>query len=244
MPPTSFVRYGAGLLAFACAAAALRTDAAPTPSAAPKAVTAPHATPPLRVAPADEYFGRLKMSVLGIRNKVKDLGLDADLHPERAHAVLGTALQVEDALRDWAHKYPADSWLPRYAYALETLYERISGDDAHGRAIRQLKYIVVFFPKSAYARIGRAKLDVGVPTPSPAGTTGTPDSAQRRLALIDGKVAPTMPPLIHLVPLNPLTVVASPAAVPLPSASPGADLSVSPSASLSVSPSASPSASP
>jgi hypothetical protein len=143
-------------------------------------------------APADEYFGRLKMSILGVRSKVKDLGLDADTHPEHDAAILSTALWVEDAMRDWSKKYPYDKWLPRYAYALEVMYEHIPGDEAAKRAHRQLNYITAFFPQTVYGKVGRAKLADGIPTPDPS---ATPATELEHLALIDGKVRPTIPPL-------------------------------------------------
>lgn len=155
-------------------------------------------------APADEYFGRLQMSILGVRNKVKDLGLDADLHPEHDKAVLGNATWVEDAMRDWAKKYPFDHWLPRYAYALENIYEEIPGDEAHKRAVRQLSYITAYFPQTVYGRIGRTKLARGVPVPAP-GANETPQTDLQRLALIDGKVQPTMPPSALPTPVPPGT---------------------------------------
>jgi hypothetical protein len=133
------------------------------------------------------------MSVLGVRSKVKDLGLDADLHPQHDQAILNNALWLEDAMRDWAKKYPFDKWLPRYAYALEQMYEEIPGDAAHKRAVKQISYITAYFPQTLYGRIGRAKLAMGVPVPDPTYPpifVGELD----RLALIDGKVAPTMPP--------------------------------------------------
>jgi len=136
------------------------------------------------------------MSVLGVRSKVKDLGLDADLHPEHGQAILNNALWVEDAMRDWAKKYPFDRWLPRYAYALEQMYEEIPGDAAHGRAIKQIAYITAYFPQTLYARIGRAKLALGVPTPDPTVPPIVPSELER-LALIDGKVVPTMPPRVE-----------------------------------------------
>ncbi len=142
-------------------------------------------------APADEYFGRLKMSILGVRSKVKDLGLDADVHPEHDAAILSTALWIEDAMRDWSKKYPYDHWLPRYAFALEVMYERIPGDEAAKRAHRQLNYITAFFPQTVYGKVGRAKLVGGIPTPDPS---AAPATELDRLALIDGKVRPTVPP--------------------------------------------------
>ncbi|HTD34944.1 MAG TPA: hypothetical protein VK665_14855, partial [Candidatus Elarobacter sp.] len=66
--------------------AAAKTAAKKT--AKPIAGYHPHNGP----APADEYFGRLQMSILGVRNKVKDLGLDADTHPEHDKAILGNAI--------------------------------------------------------------------------------------------------------------------------------------------------------
>jgi len=216
-------RLGAAALALCCVAAALRADAAPTPAAKPHAAAA-HPAHRSRLAPLDEYFGRLKMSVLGVRNKVTTLGLDADLHPEHDRAVLGQSLWVEDAMRDWARKYPYDHWLPRYAYALETMYEKIPGDEAHRRAIRQVDYITAYFPGSAYARIGRAKLVAGVPTPQ-ANATTEPDSALRRLALIDGKVQPTMPPApIPVAVATPTAATeVAPTAVPATEATPTVD---------------------
>jgi hypothetical protein len=171
-------------------------------------------------APADEYFGRLKMSILGVRNKVKDLGLDADVHPQHDAADLSDALWVEDAMRDWARKYPFDHWLPRYAFSLETMYERIPGPVAHARAIRQLDYITAYFPQTLYGRIGRAKLAMGVPTPAP-GDPPPPMTELQRLALLDGKVQPTMPPAAQAPPPPRGVPTPNGTVTPIPRSSPG-----------------------
>jgi hypothetical protein len=181
------------LFALAIVAAGLATlsrpsDASPT---APAATARPHDGP----APADEYFGRLQMSILGVRNKVKDLGLEADLHPDHRAAVLASALLLEDAIQDWAKKYPFDRWLPRYAFALEQMYERIPGESAHQRAIRQLGYITTAFPHTVYAKVGRMKLALGVPRPKQTLAPLVVASGLDRLALLDGRVIPTLPPV-------------------------------------------------
>jgi hypothetical protein len=171
------------------------------------------------LAPADEYFGRLQMSVLGVRNKVKDLGLDADVHPEHGRAILGNAVWVEDAMRDWARKYPFDRWLPRYAYALEEMYEQLPGSDAHRRAVKQVAYLTAYFPQTLYGKIGRAKLAMGVPARDASERPALTDL--ERLALIDGKVSPTLPPV----------PAPRPTPIPTPSASPAVpDASASPAA--------------
>lgn len=221
------------LLASAVAATPLATPAAVAKPPVKHAVAVKKSAPPKKpakrtgyhprpgLAPADEYFGRLGMSVLGVRNKVKDLGLDADLHPEHEKAVLGGALWVEDAMRDWAKKYPFDRWLPRYAYALEQMYERIPGNDAHKRAMKQIAYLTAYFPQTVYGKVGRAKLAQGVPTPDPS-ETPQPLTDLERLQLLDGKVIPTIPPAATPTPVATATpnIEASPAPVIAPSSVP------------------------
>jgi hypothetical protein len=186
-----------------------------TASTAKKAVKKPVGYHPRNgPAPADEYFGRLQMSILGVRNKVKDLGLDAEIHPEHGKAILGNALWVEDAMRDWAKKYPFDRWLPRYAYALEQMYERIPGGDAHKRALKQISYLTAYFPQTVYGKVGRAKLAMGVPEPDPSETPVALTELER-LALLDGKVVPTIPPAATPTP----SATPAPATVETPSAS-------------------------
>jgi hypothetical protein len=63
-------------------------------------------------APADEYFGPYKQSVIEIRNRLNDYdALDprAMLDP----SVGGYLDHVQVAVRDWQQKYPRDPWLPR-----------------------------------------------------------------------------------------------------------------------------------
>ena len=111
------------------AAAATAAASANAPPSAPK----PHgAAKPVarakpakcKVAPADEYFGKLKMSILGIRNVIKDQGLKVDVFPEKADSTLNSIELAEDAVHDWQHKYPCDSWLPGTIYAIEHFISR------------------------------------------------------------------------------------------------------------------------
>jgi hypothetical protein len=63
-------------------------------------------------APADEYFGPYKQSVIEIRNRLNDYdALDprAMLDP----SVAGYLDHLQVAVRDWQQKYPRDPWLPR-----------------------------------------------------------------------------------------------------------------------------------
>jgi hypothetical protein len=107
------------------------------------------------VAPADRYFGRLQMSILGVRNSLHDLSARVDAHPEEAAHVYDKAVFVEDALHDWARQFPGDPWLPKYAYALADLYRRIDTEDARVRKNDTLDWLISTFPASDYARMGR-----------------------------------------------------------------------------------------
>jgi hypothetical protein len=64
------------------------------------------------LAPADEYFGRMKMSVLGIRNALDGL----ERRAESGDRSVGSMLTlVDDAISDWRAKYPHDTWLRRFS---------------------------------------------------------------------------------------------------------------------------------
>lgn len=67
------------------------------------------------LAPADEYFGQLKMSVLGIRNELNGLERRAAGGDRNVAAMVGKLAFVDDAMRDWRAHYPRDTWLPRFA---------------------------------------------------------------------------------------------------------------------------------
>lgn len=84
---------------------------------------------PCKPAPADEYFGKLKMSILGIRNTIKDQGLKVDIDPASATSTFNAIALTEDAIRDWEHKYPCDSWIPGSIFALEHYYTKIHTED-------------------------------------------------------------------------------------------------------------------
>ena len=112
----------------------------------------------VRVAPADEYFGRLKMSMLGIRNQLHDLTLRLQYSPANGDTVLGTAVLVEDAMHDWEHKYPADPWLARSVYDLTTLYSHVRTTKGHARAAHALRWLLSRYGRTRYGALARAQI--------------------------------------------------------------------------------------
>ncbi len=110
------------------------------------------AHPMSSLAPADRYFGRLKMSILGVRNSLRDLAARADADPDSAEHIFDKAVLVEDALRDWQAHFPRDPWIPKYAYELAELYGKLDMDDAQTRKDETLDWLAASYPQSEYAQ--------------------------------------------------------------------------------------------
>ena len=119
------------------------------------ACVAPAFASTMPVAPADRSFGRLKMSILGVRNALKELSFRADVHPEDAEHIYVKAVLVEDALRDWQSHFPRDPWIPTYAYSLAQLYGKLHFDHARVRKNSTLDWLIATYPESDYAQLPR-----------------------------------------------------------------------------------------
>jgi hypothetical protein len=107
------------------------------------------------LAPADRYFGRLHMSILGIRNSLKDLAARADAHPEQAEHIFDKAVLVEDSLMSWASQFPRDPWIPKFTFTLAQLYGKLDMDDARNRRILMIDWLSGTYPESQYAQLLR-----------------------------------------------------------------------------------------
>ena len=124
-----------GLSICLCGSAVASQTHATPPKHAKSATTSGHhtkAVTKIKVAAADEYFGRLKMSILGIRNTLKDLAQKADYNPTNPEQIFGSAAFAEEALHEWEHKYPSDPWLAKTVAGVVHMYARVP--TAGGRA--------------------------------------------------------------------------------------------------------------
>jgi hypothetical protein len=101
-------------------------------------------------APADEYFGRTKLSPLGVRNamaritKYLDAGWGGRMTQE--------TLWVVDALQDWQHQYPRDYELPRL---FKIAYDTLGREDTPEakKALQEVRRtLLVGYPASSEAR--------------------------------------------------------------------------------------------
>ncbi len=137
-------------------------------------------------APADRYFGKLKMSALRIRYETMQLKVRYEKHellPEQTEHLLDL---TNDAFEQWAAAFPKDSWLASTGYLLARLYAELPGAAARDRAVTLFVYVKSHFANSPYATSSREQLHRGVsvkpdpawannarattPSPSPAAT--------------------------------------------------------------------------
>lgn len=188
-------------------------------------------------APADEYFGRMKLSFLGIDNTFRDQAIRAGDHSVNP-TVTGPVGWAEDALHAWEQKYAKDPQLARTYYLAFLVDSKIWLVDFQQRATRYLVSLSQKFPHTFFGKQAKADLAKGMTInyyaqPLPC------DSAAA--AAMTPAPTPTADPR-HNIKVNAIAVpcfTPPPSPLPLPSVS--ALVSASPSPMLSPPPTASPS---
>jgi hypothetical protein len=140
--------------------------------------------PAIKVAPADMYFGKLKMSVLGIQNVIKDMRLRVLADADKTPSIFGSLALVEDAMHDWEKQFPKDSWIAKDLLALEITYLSAPGEKAHGFAVRTEAWLRRDYGRTQYALQGHNELvkatlaaSAAQPSPPPANVQATSDGA-------------------------------------------------------------------
>ena len=200
-------------------------------------------------APADEYFGKMKMSFLGIDNTFRDQAIRAGAQTID-QSVINKLDYAADALADWQHKYPRDPQIARSMWLGSLVYLKIWNAGGQNRAAYYLITLRNHFPHTFFGKQAKAELSRGL-------TMHIYEAAQPCILLAD-TVPPTPVPVPTPSKQNNIKVQTIPqpcyAVTPAPSASPFATPtggggkhpvpSPSPSPSASPSPLPSPSSSP
>ncbi len=116
------------------------------------------AAPPPRVeAPADEYFGRYRLSSLSVRTAISDMTIEGNsplalpLQIERIEA-------VQSALPDWAQAYPHDPWLPSAMFKFAQFLIAKGVPSLYPSALAFLSYLVTVYPNTWYATHAQAAI--------------------------------------------------------------------------------------
>jgi len=136
-------------------------------SAAQKAAAKRHAALML-LAPADEYFGPLKQSILGIGNTIRDLGWRYDVNHDIAPQTIASAALTERAIRDWQQKYPHDHGVAQAIFRLQRLYARIVTDQGRVKAQATATWLFTAYGNSPPAKELHRLLAEEAMTPAPS----------------------------------------------------------------------------
>ncbi len=205
----------------------------------------------MKMAPADEYFGKLKLSFLGINNTFRDTSISAGAHTTDAALARKIDFAI-DALNDWQRKFPHDPQLARTYFLAQITLKKLWLEPYQDKAWAYMQHIVAAYPATFYGRTVKADIARGftrhyyapaVPcdaaaTPAPSVTT---DNGKYKTTIetppcVTPSPSPSPSPEPTLAPAAPL--------VPAPSLSPGATPSPAPAGVPSAVPPASPGAVP
>ncbi|MBV8074641.1 MAG: hypothetical protein JO140_04355 [Candidatus Eremiobacteraeota bacterium] len=101
-------------------------------------------------APADEYFGRMGMSVIGIRNEIERINKYLDTGWGGRMASAGALLA--DAVDAWHREYPHDTAIPDTLLRAYKTLRRIDAEPATVAADRMRHILLVEYTDSSQAR--------------------------------------------------------------------------------------------
>lgn len=149
-------------------------------------------------APADRYFGKLKMSGLRIRYETTQIERRYWEHQLLPDQALHLLLLTEDAYHQWAYAFPLDPWLASTGYNMAQVYEQLPGVTARDHATALLQYVKGHFPKTPYAQKSGDQLHRGIavrPVPAWAiAPSATPSPAPSPASSAIPSVPPSPPP--------------------------------------------------
>ncbi|MDQ2680393.1 MAG: hypothetical protein M3Y21_05140 [Candidatus Eremiobacteraeota bacterium] len=134
-------------------------------------------------APADEYFGRLKLSYIGINNTLHDEAIAAGPYTVNSNIITKVHF-AEDALLDWQHKYPNDPQLARTFFLMATMQRKIYTADGQDKSWNYFHQLVNQFPNTFFGKTAKKDLQIGftehvfaLPVPCPATPSPVPSLA-------------------------------------------------------------------
>jgi hypothetical protein len=110
----------------------------------------PHELKMTRTAPADEYFGNLKYSPIGVHNEL--VRINKYLDKDWGYRMEPDALQVDSAVEDWQKQYPHDTTLPATLLDSYLLLERVGTANTKAAAERLKTILLVQYASSRQAQ--------------------------------------------------------------------------------------------
>jgi hypothetical protein len=215
-------------------------------------------------APGDEYFGRMKMSYLGINNTFRDNLVRAGAYTIDP-GLLSHIDFADDALTAWGRKYPNDPQLARSYFLAFQMYRKVWVQTYQDKAWQYAHIVIEKWPHSFFGKALQKDLSIGftehyfaaavqcsdlVPIVDPSASAtprGRVQPTESPSPTPTPSPSPTPTPVpggakIEILPVPCLTPTPSP--TPIPSPTPLPSFTPVPSGSLTPSPIPSGSASP
>jgi hypothetical protein len=136
-------------------------------------------------APADQYFGKMKLSYLGINNTFRDAAITAGDHTVDP-SIVNKVEFAEDALRDWTSHFPHDPQLARTYFLAIDIERKIWLKPNQERAWTYINRITTQFPTTYFGKLIKKDIAIGftehyyadaVPCPTPVPTPPPPPPA-------------------------------------------------------------------
>jgi hypothetical protein len=135
-------------------------------------------------APGDEYFGRMKLSYLGIDNTYKDGSISAGDNTTDPHLIAKLDFATE-ALRRWAAKYPNDPQLAHSYFLGVLVLRKVYTQQEQQTSWEFTQLLVKKYPKTYFGKTAKASMAQGYlehwyalaeicPTPLPRGAKAQP----------------------------------------------------------------------
>ena len=207
-------------------------------------------------APGDEYFGRMKMSYLGINNTFHDDLIRAGAYTTDTHIVSRVEF-ADEALQDWAKKYPNDPQLARSYFLAFQMYRKIWTKEFQDKAWSYAHIVLRKWPSSFFGKALNKDLRIGftehyfadaqpcpVPTATPSGKPNVNAALPSPSPTPVPTPSPTPAPGQPKAEVLPAPCIPPPTPSPIPTFSPIPAGSMTPSPLPSGTPSATPSATP
>ena len=152
VPAAALVAAGATLALAGTATPAARADACSnkTGAAHQQCETFNHS------APGDEYFGRMKLSFLGIDNTFFDERIRAGDYTTDSN-IISHVDQADDAMHDWARKYPNDPQLAQVYFLAARVYKKIYTEPAQRKSLAYMNLLATKYPNTFFGKTAKAE---------------------------------------------------------------------------------------
>ena len=133
-------------------------------------------------APGDQYFGRLKISYLGIDNTAHDVAIEAGAYTVDPR-LISKLMFADEALHQWEHEYPGDPQLARSYFLMIGALRKVYTQSAQNLAWAYMQHVIHVYPASYFAKVLRRDVAIGFtehwfavaqicPTPLPTQSPG------------------------------------------------------------------------